>query len=260
MEYFIIFAVVGFIAQMIDGALGMAYGVSSTSFLLGWGISPAIAGATVKVAEAFTTLISGLSHFKFKNLHWDLLKRLVIPGVIGGVIGAYILTHINGDVIKPYISGYLLLMGLFIIYKAFAKKSEEEPKIGPKRTMGLGFAGGLCDAIGGGGWGPVVTTTLVAIGHKPRFAIGTVNIAEFFVTMAQAATFITILGLGQNWLGILGLALGGMLAAPLAAYACAKLPAKAMMVAVGAVIIFLNVRTLGQTLYGVDILGFLIPS
>jgi len=242
MQTIIIFAIIGFLAQMIDGALGMAYGVSSNTFLLAAGVPPAIASASVHTAEAFTTLISAIFHWKLENVDKQLFKRLIIPGVIGGVVGAYILSSVPGDKIKPYITVYLIVMGLVILWKAFKKVAPVH--FDGLKTWGLGLVGGFFDAIGGGGWGPIVTSTLVAGGKNPRLAIGSVNCAEFFVTVAQAATFITMLGLMKNWQGIAGLAIGGVIAAPLAAVVCKKLPAKYLMILVGILIVFLNIRTL----------------
>ncbi|MFB0518000.1 MAG: sulfite exporter TauE/SafE family protein, partial [Acidobacteriota bacterium] len=155
----VVFIIVGFIAQIIDGALGMAYGVSSNSFLLSIGIPPAAASASVHTAEVFTTFVSGVSHWKFGNVDKKLFKKLLIPGIIGGVLGAYVLTSIPGKTIKPFIGAYLLIMGLMILLKAFKKIKEKrvETKIIPLAT-----AGGFFDAIGGGGWGPIVTSTLMA--------------------------------------------------------------------------------------------------
>ena len=239
-----IFIIVGFFAQMIDGALGMAYGVSSTTFLLSFGVPPAVASASVHTAEAFTTLVSGLSHMKLRNVDKSLLKKLIIPGVIGGILGAYILSSVPGERIKPFITGYLVLMGLIILWKAF--KRGLSVNFGNGKTWGLGLIGGFFDAIGGGGWGPIVTSTLIAGGQNPRYTIGTVNCAEFFVTVAQVASFFTFLGIVRNWQGIAGLAIGGMVAAPLAALVCRKLPTKWLMVMVGALVVFMNVRTLLQ--------------
>ena len=154
----LVFVLVGFVAQMIDGALGMAYGVSSNTFLLSLGIPPAAASASVHMAEVVTTGISGFSHWRLGNVDWKLVRRLLVPGVIGGVVGAYVLTTIDGGIIKPYIAAYLLIMGGVIIYKAFTMKHHHEmdENHGPRVSL-LGLVGGFCDAIGGGGWGPVVT-------------------------------------------------------------------------------------------------------
>jgi uncharacterized membrane protein YfcA len=241
----LLYVLVGFVAQMIDGALGMAYGVSSNTFLLSLGIPPAAASASVHMAEVFTTGISGFSHWKLGNVDWKLVRRLLIPGVIGGVLGAYLLTSINGDVIKPWIAGYLILMGGVIIYKAFTLMPRNKPDQyhGPNVSW-LGLLGGFCDAIGGGGWGPVVTSTLVARGKYPRTTIGSVNFSEFFVTLSQSVVFVLTLSFSQYWQIILGLLIGGGIAAPLAARMTKQLPLKALMILVGALIIILSIRTI----------------
>ena len=236
----VVFIMLGFIAQMIDGALGMAYGVSSTSFLLSIGIPPAAASASVHTAEIFTSGVSGLSHLRFGNVDRKLFKKLLIPGIIGGVLGAYVLTAVPGRTIKPFVAFYLLIMGLLILRKALKKIEEKRVET---KLLPLGAAGGFFDAIGGGGWGPIVTSSLVARGHNPRFTIGSVNLAEFFVTVAEAATFFTIIGLVHLQI-IVGLIIGGVLAAPLAAYVCKRLPARALMIIVGTLIIALSMRTI----------------
>ncbi len=243
MDSIALYIIVGFFAQMIDGALGMAYGVSSTSFLLSVGVSPAAASASVHIAEVFTTGISGLSHWKFKNVSKEFLKKLIIPGIIGGVLGAYLLSNIPGNTLKPFVSIYLIVMGIRILLKAFSK-NDVLKKLENMKVSILGIIGGFFDAIGGGGWGPIVTSTLVSNGGHPRYVIGTVNLAEFFVTVAEAATFITLIGLAEFWQIILGLAIGGAIAAPLAAYICSRIPVKKMMIVVGCVIILLNIRSL----------------
>jgi hypothetical protein len=239
----LLFVLVGFVAQLIDGALGMAYGVTSNTFLLSLGIPPKYASASVHAAEVVTTAISGLSHWRFGNVHFDLAKRLVIPGVIGAAIGAYLLTKIDGDVIKPYIAIYLAIMGLVIIWKAFREVALRRVR---SWLIPLGFVGGLMDAIGGGGWGPIVTTTLVARGNEPRFTVGSVNWTEFFITLSQSIVFVLTLRSGLLDYGkiILGLLIGGALAAPLGAYAAKHLPRRPFMVLVGALIVGLSIRTL----------------
>jgi len=240
----ITFVIVGFIAQMIDGALGMAYGVSATSFLLSIGIPPAAASASVHTAEIFTSGVSGLSHLRLGNVDKGTFKKLVIPGMLGGVIGAYVLTAVPGETVKPFIALYLLIMGLMILMKALKKPQEAPLKT---RLFLLGIVGGFLDAIGGGGWGPIVTSTLVANGSHPRFAIGSVNVVEFFVTLAEVAAFVTVIGL-VHWQIIVGLIIGGVLAAPLAAYACKKLPARTLKFILGALITLLSIRTICLTL------------
>lgn len=239
----IIFIIFGFIAQMIDGCLGMGYGVSSTAFFLSLGVPPAIASACVHTSEMFTTAVSGLSHFKFGNVDRSIFVKLLIPGVIGGVLGAYILSELPGGKFRPFVSIYLLIMGLIILLKVFKKTRKTE---GKTRLIPLGLAGGFFDAIGGGGWGPIVTTTLVANGKNPRLAIGSVNSAEFFVTISESLTFFFTLGaiLIGHWEKIAGLMIVGVIAAPLAAYACKRVPTRALMVLVGLLIIGLSIRTL----------------
>lgn len=236
------FIIVGFVAQLIDGALGMAYGVSSNTFLLSIGVPPAAASASVHMAEVVTTAISGASHWKLGNIDWNLIKRLAIPGVFGAVVGAYLLTHVPGDTIKPFISAYLLVMGIVILFKAL-RNNHKEQKVTSHLSL-LGVIGGFFDAVGGGGWGPIVTTTLVARGNNPRLTIGSVNFSEFFVAFSQSIVFVITLQMSQYWQIILGLLIGGAMAAPLAAMITKKLPIRALMIAVGILIIMLSIRTI----------------
>ena len=212
-QHILIFVLLGFMAQMIDGALGMAYGVTTTTFFLSLGIPPAIASACVHTSEIFTTAVSGLSHFKFGNIDRRVFVKLLIPGIIGGALGAYILTELPGEKIEPFVALYLLVMGLIILLRVWKKIQKTETKT---KLIPLGLVGGFFDAIGGGGWGPIVTTTLVAKGNTPRFVIGSVNSAEFFVTISESMTFIVTIGtlLVQHWEKIVGLMIGGSLAAP----------------------------------------------
>jgi hypothetical protein len=244
--HILVFVLVGFIAQLIDGALGMAYGVSSNTFLLSIGVPPAAASASVHMAECVTTAVSGASHWKLGNIDKVLVKKLLIPGVLGGIAGAYILTSIDGKAIKPYVSGYLILMGLVILAKALRKNHVHKEV--HSHLVPLGLVGGFFDAVGGGGWGPIVTTTLVARGSAPRFAIGSVNFSEFFVTFAQSVTFFLTLGVLDTWKIIIGLLVGGVIAAPIAAVAARKLPTRILMAMVGILIILLSVRTIVLTL------------
>jgi uncharacterized protein len=239
---FLVFVLVGFVAQMIDGALGMAYGVSSNTFLLSIGVPPAAASASVHMAEVVTTAISGLSHWRHGNVDWHLIRRLAVPGMLGAMTGAYLLTHVNGDLIKPFVSAYLLIMGVVILIKALSNNHVER-KVTSHLSI-LGATGGFFDAAGGGGWGPIVTTTLVARGNNPRFTIGSVNFTEFFVSFSQSIIFILTLHFSQYWKIILGLLLGGAIAAPLAAAITKKLPVKALMILVGVLIILLSLRSL----------------
>jgi siroheme synthase-like protein len=237
---FLYFMLGGFIAQMIDGALGMAYGVSATTFLLSFGISPAVASMSVHASEIFTSGVSGLMHLKFGNVHNRLFKAIVVPGVLGAILGAYVLTEFENysTYIKPIVGVYTLFLGILIIYKVVRKKQSRK-KV--KRAGLLATFGGFLDSIGGGGWGPVVSSTLIAQGKHPRLVVGSVNLAEFFVSLASSFTFLTILG-GSHWQTILGLILGGVCAAPIAALLSKKLNVKAMMLIVGIVIVIVSLR------------------
>lgn len=243
----LVFVLIGFFAQMIDGSMGMGYKVSSTTFLLTTGIEPRIASASVHTAGIFTSAVSGYSHYRFKNYGANLVKQLAIPGVIGGIIGAFLATRIPTDIIKPAVSLYLLVMGLRIVFKALNRKTDVEANV--NKTV-LGLSGGFFDAIGGGGWGPIVTSTLVGSGHNPRYVIGSVNIAEWFVTIMQAATFFLSIGHEYNWTAIGGIMIGGVVAAPIAAYMSKRLPLERLMLAIGVLICLLSLRTLITSLMG----------
>lgn len=240
-EMFLWFLLVGFIAQAIDGALGMAYGVSSNSILLGIGIPPAMASAWVHFAQVFTCLASGISHLKFGNVDWSLAKRLIIPGVVGAFFGAFFLSNIDGDIIKPFIAVYLMVMGVLILSKVIKrKKTTFNSK--EKSLPYLAGVGGFADAIGGGGWGPIVNSTLMGKGQIPRMAIGTGNFAEIFISLASASTFLFFMK-ELSLAPVLGLILGGIIAAPFAALICKKLKAQTLMIMVGLLIIGLSIRT-----------------
>jgi uncharacterized membrane protein YfcA len=237
---FLLFVGVGFVAQVIDGALGMAYGVTASSLLLSFGVPPATASATVHAAECFTTGASAISHHAFRNVNALLFRRLLIPGVLGAIIGAYVLSSFPGEKLTPFVSAYLLVLGAVIIVKAFR---EFPPRTVTTHLAPLGFVGGMTDAMGGGGWGPIVASTLIVRGSGIRETVGSVNAVEFFVTLAASITFMITIGL-SNWPMILGLALGGLPAAPVGAWACKRVPVKPFMVVVGALVIGLSVRTL----------------
>lgn len=236
---------VGLLAQTVDGALGMAYGITSTSFLLASGISPAVASASVHIAEVFTTGVSGISHVKQGNVNRSLFLRLLLPGMIGAVAGAWLVSSIDGKVLKPWISGYLLLMGLYVLSKVWRRIQTRHGE--PRHVAKLALFGGFVDAVGGGGWGPVVTTTLVGTGHDPRTTIGSVNFAEFFLTFTSAIAFATLVDEGP-WPVVAGLVLGGLFAAPLAAQLCRRLPARTLLILVGLLIAGISVWNLSQAL------------
>jgi uncharacterized membrane protein YfcA len=235
----------GFVAQLIDGALGMAYGVTCSSLLLNFGYSPLSASAAVHMAEVVTSGVSGHFHWRLGNVDRLLFRRLLWPGIAGGVLGAYALSRLPAERLTPFIAAYLFVMGARIIYKAIA--SRQDRRAGPGQVEIIGFAGGLCDAMGGGGWGPIVTASLVGNGHDPRMAIGTANRAEFFVTIAQAATFVGAIGIG-GWRTAAALCVGGALAAPLAALATRRLEPRRLMLFVGLLVAMLSLRTLWLSL------------
>jgi hypothetical protein len=245
-ETFFWFLLAGFLAQIVDGALGMAYGVTSNSVLLGFGLSPKLASAAVHTAEVFTTGVSGLSHIMFGNFDKLLFLKLIIPGVITASLGAFLLgSVIDGEVIKPYITAYLLILGVIILLKAFKKKVDTKRNL--KNASLYAAFGGFLDAIGGGGWGPIVTSNLIRQGNTPSTIIGTVNTAEFFVTFFSAGILIYFTGI-QSWQIILGLIIGGIIAAPLGAFVTKKVPQKAMTISVGCLIILTSLYSLYKVL------------
>lgn len=227
---------VGFAAQMVDGALGMAFGLVSTSVMLSLGMAPANASALVHTAEVFTTGASGASHFMAGNIDRKLFWKLMPLGVLGGVLGATLLSSIDGDLIKPFVIGYLALVGCFVLFRVVYPP---KPRDGlPRVTPVLGVAGGFLDASGGGGWGPIVTSTLIGNGLAPRNVIGTVNLTEFFVTTAISAAFLFHLG-WQGFEGALGLIVGGVIAAPLAGLTVRFAPTRVLAGLVGLLVLAL---------------------
>ena len=228
------FIAIGFAAQMVDGALGMAFGVITNTLLVGvMGLPPAQASQRVHVVECFTTAVSGISHLLHRNIDGRLFVRLAIPGVIGGVTGAYLLSNLDGEQVRPFVMLYLALIGVFLLLRGIFYP----PKIREARVVApLGLIGGFLDAAGGGGWGPVVTSSLLIQGTDPRKVVGTVNSAEFLLTLAISITFITQLGLADVVGATLGLLIGGMAAAPFGAWFAKRLPVKVMLILVGAVL------------------------
>ena len=244
---FFIFALVGFLAQIVDGALGMAYGVVSSTMLLSFGVAPAAASASVHAAEMFTTAASAASHTKNRNVDWSLFWKLAPAGILGGVLGTYVLTSIDGAVLRPFVTCYLAVMGLYILYRAFRQRTSQ---VDPHAAivMPLGVAGGFVDAAGGGGWGPIVTSSLIGSGGAPRFVVGTVNTVEFFVTTAVSAAFVTALltghwsaaeGITDHFWSVAGLVAGGICAAPLAGTVVRLIPANRLMLLVGTLVLAL---------------------
>ena len=229
------FIAIGFAAQLIDGALGMAFGVINSTLLISVvGLSPAAASASVHAVETFTTAASGISHTLHRNVDWRLFARLAIPGVIGGVLGAYVLSNIDAAIARPFVMAYLCGIGVYLLYRAWRHTGKHRE---PRHIAPLGLAGGFLDAAGGGGWGPVVTSNLLAQGSSPRKTIGTVNTAEFFLTATISATFIATLGWEAFTFQTIGLLIGGLVAAPFGAVLVKRLPPRALLTMVGVLVI-----------------------
>ncbi len=247
LEDFVLFFIVGMIAQFVDGALGMAYGVTASSFLLAAGVAPVHASAGVHIAKFFTTGVSGAAHAAYKNVDWGLFWRLAVAGALGGVGGAYVLTSVDGAIIKPFIVVYLALMGVLILRRMLRKPVEIN--FTSSTVMPLGLVGGFLDAIGGGGWGPIVTTSLIGRGGEPRFVIGSVNASEFVVTVAIGVALIAAF-LSGRWADaeaivnyaapIAGLIVGGLIAAPIAGKFVSVIPRQVLGVSVGVLILGLS--------------------
>ncbi|MBA3517866.1 MAG: sulfite exporter TauE/SafE family protein [Rhizobiales bacterium] len=241
---FFIFCLVGFLAQLVDGALGMAYGVVSSTVLLAFGVPPAQASASVHAAELFTTAASGASHAWQRNVDFKLMAKLAPTGILGGVVGAFVLTSIDGDTIRPFVLVYLGLLGVFLILRTF-RPFPTKP-VGARVVMPLGGVGGFLDAVGGGGWGPIVTSSLIGAGGQPRYVIGSVNATEFLVTLAISVSFVAAF-LSGHWeeagaltdhlAAVGGLIAGGIVAAPLAGLAVAALPTRALTGLVGTLVL-----------------------
>jgi len=239
---------VGFAAQLVDGALGMGYGVISTTLLLSGGINPVVVSGSIHTAEMFSSGASGYSHYKFGNVNKKLFKTLLIPGVIGAICGALLLGFFGEKYagwLRPVLSIYTLILGIRILINAF-KKSIQIKKV--KNAGWLAGAGGFLDSFGGGGWGPLVTSTLISKGRSPKYVIGSVSLTEFFVTFASAITFFIILGISHIDT-ILGLIVGGLLAAPIAAKLAGKLPVKKMFLGVGIIVIISSIRIIWNSIF-----------
>lgn len=244
METFLIFLAVGFGAQLCDGALGMGYGIISSSILVAYGVPPATASATVHGAKVFTTAASAASHAHHKNVNWRLFIPLVVFGIIGGVLGVLLITSVDGKTLKPWVLAYFAVMGVWILWRAF--KNAALRHIQRHWMAPLGLTGGFLDSVGGGGWGPTVTTTLLGAGLEPRQAVGTVNTAEFFVSVAVVAAFAWSLTTGrwseaseirEHAVAVGGLVVGGLIAAPLAGWTTKHVPRRPMTFAVGLLIV-----------------------
>jgi uncharacterized membrane protein YfcA len=255
MEDFLLFLAVGLLAQAVDGALGMAFGVISSTTLLAFGVGPAHASAAIHAAELFTTAASGSSHLYNRNIDWKLFWRLAPFGIVGGVLGTYVLTSFDGDVIKPFVTAYLALLGAWILLRSFRKAPSRPLPLNAVPPMGA--VGGFLDSAGGGGWGPIVTTGLLGFGGTPRYVIGTVNAAEFLITLSVSLAFVGAILTGHwedagdllsHGTAVAGLIVGGLIAAPFAGYVTAKLPERLLLRAVGVLISLLAGFQTGQAL------------
>lgn len=242
------FIAIGFFAQLVDGALGMAFGVITNTLLVSvLGLAPARASASVHLVESFTTAASAVSHIAHRNVDWKLFSRLVLPGMIGGITGAYVLSNIDGSVARPFVMTYLVAIGFYILWRAW-RLDHGAPHKPAKVVAPLGLVGGFLDAAGGGGWGPVVTSNLLAQGTEPRKTIGTVNTAEFFLTATISLAFIVTLGLAAFTIAAVGLIIGGLLASPLGAVLVKRIPAKRLLTMVGFVLIATSAFSLWRAL------------
>ncbi|TCP48453.1 hypothetical protein EV191_11010 [Tamaricihabitans halophyticus] len=249
MQLLLIYALVGAAAQLVDGTLGMAYGVTSTTLLLAAGTTPAIASASVHFAEVGTTLVSGIAHWKFQNVDWRVVVRIAGPGALGAIFGAYVLSSLSTEFAEPWMAGLLLVLGLYVIIRfSFLNVAEKlrKPRPGMRFLGPLGLVAGFVDATGGGGWGPVATTTLLSSGRlEPRKVIGSVDTSEFVVALAASIGFLFALG-GQelSWTTIAGLLIGGAIMAPFAAWLVRIMPARILGAAAGGLIVLTNSNTL----------------
>ncbi|MDP2411640.1 MAG: sulfite exporter TauE/SafE family protein [Pseudolabrys sp.] len=242
---FLTLVAIGFFAQIVDGALGMAFGVVSTSAMLVMGLPPAQASAIVHTAEIFTTGASAASHIYHRNIDWRLVLRLGVAGVCGAVLGAWLLSNVDAQAARPFVFGYLLLMGLLILLRSIRLP---QPRTAPARwTPPLGFVAGFLDASGGGGWGPISTGTLIGAGHTPRLTVGSVNTTEFFVTIAAATTFFVELGTAPLQ-HLLPLIVGGVIAAPLGGWMVKRVSPRILMIAVGTLIVALSLWQIARSI------------
>jgi len=239
------FILIGFVAQLIDGALGMAFGQISSTILISIGVPPAAASAGVHTAETFTTAVSGISHVAHRNVDWGLFVRIVVPGVIGGILGAYVLTQVDASTAKPVVLIYLTALGLYLFYRGIMHRHTERR---PRVIAPLGLVGGFLDAAGGGGWGAIVTSNLLVQGSNPRKTIGTVNTAEFFLTVTISATFIFAMGWQAFTSATVGLLIGGVCAAPFGAWIAKRVKADLLLTFVGALVTLTSIYGLYRAL------------
>jgi uncharacterized membrane protein YfcA len=249
MPALIVLIVIGFLAQLVDGALGMAYGATSSTMLLAYGLAPATASASVHLAELGTTAVSGVSHWRFGNIDWRTVRRIGLPGAVGAFVGAVVLSSISAEVAKPWMAGVLLALGVYILVRFTlfgAPKRSDRRYVRGRYLAPLGLGAGFIDATGGGGWGPVATPTILATGkYEPRKVIGSVDTSEFLVALAASAGF--LLSLGSQGIAVryvAALLVGGVLAAPLAARLVRQVTPTLLGASVGGLILITNSRTM----------------
>jgi uncharacterized protein len=253
MQNFVVLALVGFAAQLVDGSLGMAYGVTSTTLLLAAGVGPAAASAAVHFSEIGTTLVSGISHHKLGNVDWRTVSIMAGPGALGAFAGATLLVSLPGEVAKPWVAGILLALGVYVLWRFLVLRGRRPTFRGTpsaKFLAPLGLVAGAVDSVGGGGWGPVGTTSLLSSGRlEPRKVVGSIDTSEFLVAVGGSLGFLLALGSqGIRWEIAAALLLGGVIAAPLAALLVRHLPATVLGVAAGGVIVITNSKTLLEAL------------
>jgi uncharacterized membrane protein YfcA len=253
MRKLIVLGFVGLLAQLVDGSLGMAYGVTSSTLLLAAGIAPAAASAAVHFSEIGTSLVSGFSHHKLGNVDWKTVSILAVPGFVGAFAGATFLASLPADTAKPWVAGLLLALGIYVIYRFLVlggRRPTFKARPGVRFLVPMGLVGGTLDSIGGGGWGPVGTTTLLSSGRlEPRKVVGSIDTSEFVVAVGGSLGFLVALGSqGILWSYALALLAGGVIAAPIAAWLVKHLPARVLGVAAGGLIVLTNAKTIGEAL------------
>ena len=264
MRSFIVLAIVGLAAQLVDGSLGMAYGVTSTTLLLAVGLTPALASASVHIAEVGTTLASGVSHWRFGNVDWSKVLWLAVPGGVGAFLGAVVLASVlSAEIAEPFVAVFLFLLGAYILARFSFRRREQPVRVRPipGRFLGpLGLFAGFMDAAGGGGWGPISTPTLLSSGRmEPRKVVGTVDTSEFVVAFSASVGFLISLSFAQiPWQVVGALLLGGLVAAPVAAWVVRVLPMRVLGTAVGGVILITNMKTFLEAIGVGGVLAYVV--
>lgn len=253
MQKLLTFGLFGLLAQLVDGTLGMAYGVTSTTLLLSVGTAPAVASATVHLAEIGTTLASGTAHWRFGNVDWRTVRIMALPGALGAFAGAVFLSSLSAEVAEPWVAAILFFLGLYILVRFTRRRRPVKTNLSPLRgrfLAPLGVVAGTVDAMGGGGWGPIGTSSLLSSGRlEPRKVVGSIDTSEFLVTLGASAGFLVSLSFAEVNTGYLvALLVGGLIAAPVAAWLVRKLPARVLGAAVGGVILVTNTKTFGESI------------